>query len=107
MGRLKKATVSLMPSNVERRLSEFEVESIDVECESSSMVRLICILLHSKLKNIITHLLVVQFSSFQRHNLIFYQLASVGTQEKAAHTTTGGEGSWDRSEIEDADFFCC
>ena len=57
------------------------------------------------MENIITHLLVVQFSSFQRHNLIFYQLASVGTQEKAAHTTTGGEGSWDRSEIEDADFF--
>ena len=35
VGRSKKAAGSLMPSNVARRLSEFEVESIDVECEST------------------------------------------------------------------------
>ena len=36
VGRSKKAAGLLMPSNVARRLSEFEVESIDVECESSN-----------------------------------------------------------------------
>jgi hypothetical protein len=44
-----------------------------------------------KLKNIITHLLLVGIRPFQQHSLFSYVSLAIGMQEEADGTTTGGE----------------
>ena len=58
-----------------------------------------------KLKNIITHLLLVGLLPFQKRSLFSDVFAAVGTHEEADGTTTGGERPRAASEIEDANFF--
>jgi hypothetical protein len=48
------------------------------------------------MKNMITHLLLVQFGPFQRRSLVFYRLSAVETREDVVGTITGGEQAWRR-----------
>ena len=48
-----------------------------------------------KLKNIITHLLLVGLLPFQKRSLFSDVFAAVGTHEEADGTPTGGEQPWD------------